>query len=307
MDYADSDFRQIIEAVWTSILGLETPFQTGPVQEGDDKDLIGCCVHISGAWDGLIVLECSESLLRHAAAVMFGTAPDTVDSVSMKDALGEITNMIGGNIKSLLPEPCYVSLPSPTQGVAPIMARPGHKLVGHVAFKTSGHTFRVATIRNYSVTTEPDAAHPGGEPVFPSKPKEYGRQAIDSSSGGKLPTPIMGIPAGTHTAPRATPGRRHNHPLRNSVSAVRPDARFGRFRDLCWLGLGETATRRNRKRFRQVICFHLSGLGLSPAGLRQRSPTRFDLPPKQWTGYEARAPVLSKSSGFRSPGLARRR
>ena len=103
MGYADDDFRQVIEDIWTSILGLEKLFQTSPVPEGDDQDLMCCCVHITGAWDGVIVLECSEPLLRHAAAVMFGTTAETIDSVSMTDALGELTNMIGGNIKSLLP------------------------------------------------------------------------------------------------------------------------------------------------------------------------------------------------------------
>lgn len=171
MGYADDDFRQVIEDIWTSILGLEKPFQTRPVPEGDDQDLMCCCVHITGAWDGVIVLECSEPLLRHAAAVMFGTTAETIDSVSMTDALGELTNMIGGNIKSLLPEPCYVSLPAPTQGVAAILAQPDHKLVTHVAFETSGYMFRVATIRNDFVDTNQDIESSHLEPVFPSKPK----------------------------------------------------------------------------------------------------------------------------------------
>jgi chemotaxis protein CheX len=47
---------------------------------------------------------------------MFGLDRKDVDGFQIYDALGELTNMIAGNFKSLLPQPCDLSLPVVTQG-----------------------------------------------------------------------------------------------------------------------------------------------------------------------------------------------
>ena len=44
---------------------------------------------------------------------MFGEGPEATSADMVEDALGELTNMTSGGFKSLLPEPCYLSLPSP--------------------------------------------------------------------------------------------------------------------------------------------------------------------------------------------------
>ena len=50
---------------------------------------------------------------------MFGSAPDVVTDAEVVDALGELTNMIGGNVKSLLPAPSQLSLPMVSDSVWP--------------------------------------------------------------------------------------------------------------------------------------------------------------------------------------------
>ena len=53
---------------------------------------------------------------------MFGMEPDEVSADEVADAVGELTNMVGGNIKSLLPEPSLLSLPTVSRG-APVRVR----------------------------------------------------------------------------------------------------------------------------------------------------------------------------------------
>jgi len=58
-----------------------------------------------------VVVRCSAAAARNAAAALLGVELDDVTTEDVTDALGELANIIGGNVKSLLPEPCALSLP----------------------------------------------------------------------------------------------------------------------------------------------------------------------------------------------------
>ena len=45
-----------------------------------------------------------------------GDGTPSLDEIG--DALGELTNMVAGNIKALLPESCSISLPTVAQGLS---------------------------------------------------------------------------------------------------------------------------------------------------------------------------------------------
>ena len=56
---------------------------------------------------------------------MFGAEPGDLSDDEVSDALGELTNMVGGNIKSLLPAPSQLSLPSVAAGESCTVRVPG--------------------------------------------------------------------------------------------------------------------------------------------------------------------------------------
>src|SRR5215831_5148125 len=95
---------EIVDGVWQSIFGEavveEDPFRLGLVK---DQTLTGL-VKISGGWDGYLGLQCSEAMARQSAATMLQIDPSAMDQRHVHDALGEVTNMIAGNFKALLPE-----------------------------------------------------------------------------------------------------------------------------------------------------------------------------------------------------------
>lgn len=116
MAIVESDVRQSVETIWSSMLGLDVqPGRPIPISHGE-PDLLTGCVQITGAWQGAVTLDCSAELARQAAALMFGIEPHGVNQEQVQDAIGELTNIIGGNFKSLLPEPCHLSLPAVTEG-----------------------------------------------------------------------------------------------------------------------------------------------------------------------------------------------
>ena len=105
----------IAQEVWESFLGLELlPAGTGDLEaEGTTTSAV---VQITGAWEGSVLLTCPSTLARAAAGAMFDSDEDDLSEEEVADALGELVNMVGGNIKSLLPSPSQLSIPTVTVG-----------------------------------------------------------------------------------------------------------------------------------------------------------------------------------------------
>jgi len=121
-----NDVTSIAQDVWGSFLsmdlephplGEQAPALTGRTTTG--------CVHVTGAWQGSVLLETGSDSAQAAAEAMFGADPGGLSAEEVSDALGELTNMVGGNIKSLLPSPSTLSVPSVAEGVDYTVRVPG--------------------------------------------------------------------------------------------------------------------------------------------------------------------------------------
>ena len=86
-------------------------------------------VFISGTWNGLVSLTCSSVAAARAAALMFDAEVENVSDADVLDAVGELVNIVGGNLKGMLPSPTGLSLPSVMDGTEPIDARAGADLL----------------------------------------------------------------------------------------------------------------------------------------------------------------------------------
>ena len=63
-----------------------------------------------------MLLQVPEAVARRAAAVMFELDASAASLEDMQDAVGELTNMTGGNVKALLEGQCALSLPAVVEG-----------------------------------------------------------------------------------------------------------------------------------------------------------------------------------------------
>lgn len=107
----EEDLRVIADQVWSSYLDLDgiSPLVSEP---GDRAAAdVSASVSLTGAWRGHVVVTCSSAASKNAAAALLGVELDEVTIEDVTDALGELANIIGGNVKSLLPEPSALSLP----------------------------------------------------------------------------------------------------------------------------------------------------------------------------------------------------
>jgi chemotaxis protein CheX len=147
MSTFEHSIQQIVQDIWDCVLQLpvedEDPFRLSAAHESTYAGV----VQISGAWEGAVALQCAEPLARRAAEIMLGLPSGEIGPDEVKDALGELGNMMGGNFKSLLPEPCRLSLPVVIEGSDYRLRLPGSSQILQCAFQTDGQPFTVTILQ----------------------------------------------------------------------------------------------------------------------------------------------------------------
>ena len=110
----DDVIEQIAQSVFATMLELELVRVDAAALP--ESDLLLAAVHIVGQWTGSVVLALSQPVAVSAAARMLRMPEDDVVEADKKDVASELANMIGGNLKSLLPSPSFLSLPTIVSG-----------------------------------------------------------------------------------------------------------------------------------------------------------------------------------------------
>jgi CheY-specific phosphatase CheX len=100
------------------------------------EHLVGSCI-LSGAWSGCIEIRLSSGLALEATGTMLMQPSATVLLADALDATKEIANMIAGALKSALPRPCTMSVPSAQLEIADLCVLPRTENSLTVFFKHS--------------------------------------------------------------------------------------------------------------------------------------------------------------------------
>lgn len=109
-----SDLEQIVQTIFATMAG--TDVQPGGEAVDPQEERIVGTIQISGAWTGCVLLQAPCSVARAVTASFLSMTPDDVGEADVRDVTAELTNMIGGNFKSVLPGPCSLSLPNVVTG-----------------------------------------------------------------------------------------------------------------------------------------------------------------------------------------------
>jgi chemotaxis protein CheX len=105
------DLAEMVDQVWSSYLDPEGLNPLLPVDKPDQPSEVHSSVSITGSWHGHIVYASSTAAARQAAAAFMAMEPDEVSQEDISDVLGELANIVGGNVKAMLPPGCFLSLP----------------------------------------------------------------------------------------------------------------------------------------------------------------------------------------------------
>lgn len=133
----DEQIVGITQDVWSSFTGKAVAAGPGDVPL-DAGDVTVGRVAVTGGWRGWVLLACPTRLARTAASAMFDRPAEALTDDEVADALGELTNMIGGNLKSLLPGPSRLSMPAVTVGASASEPMPRAVLVNTVSLACEG-------------------------------------------------------------------------------------------------------------------------------------------------------------------------
>lgn len=147
MELTDDDIHALVQEIWDSFLQLEV-VPTPPAETGGGS--LSGFIHIHGDWEGTVVLQSSASLATRIASEMFDLAAADLEESEVHDALGEIVNMLGGSVKSLVEGDASLSLPTVIGGTQYTVAIPGSNALNTVWFATEAEPLVVRVFERAS-------------------------------------------------------------------------------------------------------------------------------------------------------------
>jgi len=107
----ESDLAEMVEQVWMSYMDPEGISPLIPNYDENQSSEVHSSVSITGSWHGHVVYASSTTAARRAAAAFLAMGEEEVSDEDLSDVLGELANIIGGNVKAMLPPGAFLSLP----------------------------------------------------------------------------------------------------------------------------------------------------------------------------------------------------
>jgi len=104
----------------------------------EPESVVCSSISIGGPWSATVLFHCSRTLACSGAATVLGMTLDELEEADMLDIIGELANIIGGNVKGFVSDAdseWSLSLPVVSDGMQTV---PGSRLATEVAFLCDG-------------------------------------------------------------------------------------------------------------------------------------------------------------------------
>ena len=143
------DLDTVVCSVFATMMGLE-------VWPGDEPcpataGMLTGAVYLTGQWAGAACIHCEPQQAREFAARFLGIPPpDAIDN-DVRDVIGELANMIAGNLKCTLAPGIRVSIPSVTDGADYSLRVCGARVMCRASFRTDDGPFWITLVDSPSV------------------------------------------------------------------------------------------------------------------------------------------------------------
>jgi chemotaxis protein CheX len=98
-------------------------------------EMVTSAVFLAGPHQGAVLIHCEPRVAWELAAHFEGGEPDLTEADEF-DVLGEVANMVAGNLKSSLLPGCHLSIPSVIRGADATVRLCGARPVQRAAFDT---------------------------------------------------------------------------------------------------------------------------------------------------------------------------
>jgi Chemotaxis phosphatase CheX len=141
---------QLMTSVWETILQLPILPRDGhegnEVRSGDLPLLTGR-IQIAGAWEGTVAMTGPRSFAAKCAAIMHGREPEALTEAEVRDGWGELVNMVGGNLKALVPPVSRLGLPTVLAREVFGYEEEGSRVLNDMIFACLGQRVRLTVLQ----------------------------------------------------------------------------------------------------------------------------------------------------------------
>jgi chemotaxis protein CheX len=144
IDVSAEMVAQTVEAVFLAMLNLEV--FPGETPWAPSHNQLTSAVHLAGVWNGALLFECDRRQACQFAGRFLSMDPPESVTDDVRDVLGELANMIGGNIKSAWAIGLSLSMPSVTDGSGYGLRVCGCEVHDRIAFDSDDGPFWVTLL-----------------------------------------------------------------------------------------------------------------------------------------------------------------
>jgi chemotaxis protein CheX len=134
---------EVVTSVFSTLLGVSPGETQEPPTQGS---YAACAVYYAGAWLGALLVECTREQAMDWGAKFMSLEPP-VSAADARDALGEMSNVLAGNLKPLLPPGVGLSIPSVVQGSDFSFSICGGSVSETIFFRDELGVFRVTLVQ----------------------------------------------------------------------------------------------------------------------------------------------------------------
>jgi chemotaxis protein CheX len=139
------EIEQTIGSIFETMLAMPVTAVEWPTFE--EQNRMAASVHFAGSWSGVVMLEVSpQQACVFAGRFLSIDTPEAVDN-DVRDVVGELTNMIGGNLKSAIAPDATLSIPEVVDGGDFSLRICGATVAGRHAFECEAGVFWVSLIQ----------------------------------------------------------------------------------------------------------------------------------------------------------------
>ena len=107
-----AELTNIVNDVFGTMAGIELSSCPAIVGFQNSHAHVVSAVQIVGDWQGAVRLDIDMELARQACANLTGVDKADLSLQDVRDAAGELANMVGGSVKALCADCAHLSLPT---------------------------------------------------------------------------------------------------------------------------------------------------------------------------------------------------
>lgn len=138
------DLETVVGSVFTTMMGMEV--WPGEAPYPGSAGMLTAAVYLTGEWAGAACIHVEPQQACDFAGRFLGMpTPDTVGD-DVRDVIGELANMIAGNLKCALAPGIRVSIPSVTDGASYSLRVCGARVVCRASYHSDAGPFWISLI-----------------------------------------------------------------------------------------------------------------------------------------------------------------